>query len=462
MGAGKGKDLISIAEGGAEEVAITLADLAKGRVRSRSFPASPFWWRDAPPLKGPWAPPNTKADVVVIGAGFTGLAAALVLARAGRDVVVVDAGVPGFGASTRNGGQVGSGNQKFRVKTLIEMMGERKAVELLREGVEMLDGIENLIHQENIDCSFTRCGRFRGAMRPAHYEAMARDMEDLKRYTDVPSEMITRREQNREVGTDIFHGGALLPMDASLHPGKYHAGLLARVRESGGVVHGNSAVRHIVSDRQSHTVRFDGFDIRARDVLVATNGYTKDVGAFFRKRIFPIGSAQIVTAPIAPQVFDELMPKRRVCGNSNRVFFYFRCAPGENRLIWGGRANHLARDSSAGAYAHLARDLLRTFPALGDIPVSHAWSGLIGYTFDEFPHLGKSPDGVFYAMGYCGTGVSRSTHFGRKIALQMLGRPEGRSAFSELAFPGHPFQALAKPAVPMVEAWYRLRDAGGF
>ena len=122
--------------------------------------------------------------------------AALVLARAGRHVVVVDAGAPGFGASTRNGGQVGSGNQKFAVKTLIAMHGERKAVELLHEGVEMLDGIENLIREEKIDCSFTRCGRFRGAMRPLHYEAMARDMDDLKRYAGVQSAMISRREQN--------------------------------------------------------------------------------------------------------------------------------------------------------------------------------------------------------------------------------------------------------------------------
>jgi glycine/D-amino acid oxidase-like deaminating enzyme len=445
-----------------EEAGITLAGLAHGRARSQSLPTIPFWWRDAPPSTGPWAPPSPLADVVVIGAGFTGLAAALVLARAGRQVVVVDAGVPGFGASTRNGGQVGSGNQKFHVKTLIAMHGERKAVDLLNEGVEMLDGIENLIREENIDCSFTRCGRFRGAMRPSHYEAMARDMDDLKRFTGVQSVMISRHEQAGEIGSDLFHGGALLPADASLHPGKYHAGLLARVLEAGCTVHGNAAVRSIVSDRRHHIVHFDGFQIRARDVVVATNGYTKNVGTFFRKRIVPVVSAQIATGPISPQIFEELMPKRRVCGNTNRVFFYFRAAPDENRLIWGGRATHFARDTAVAAYAPLARDLLRTFPALGDVSVSHTWSGLIGYTFDEFPHLGRSPHGVYYAMGYCGTGVSRSTHFGRKIAQQLLGKPEGRSAFSDLAFPSHPFQALAKPAVPVVEAWYRLRDAGGF
>jgi glycine/D-amino acid oxidase-like deaminating enzyme len=422
----------------------------------------PFWWHDAPPAGGPWETPPAAADVVVIGAGFTGLSAALVLARAGRDVVVLDAGVPGFGASTRNGGQVGSGNQKFRVRALIAMMGERKAIALLCEGLEMLDGIEALISAEKIDCDFVRCGRFRGAMRPEHYEAMARDMDDLRRYAGVDSFMVARSEQHREIGSDLFHGGSVLPKDASLHPGKYHVGLMQRVTEAGARVYGNAAVRAIEPGVYYHTVRFGNLGIRAREVLVATNGYTKDVGRFFRKRIVPMVSAQIATGPIPSQVFDSLMPARRVYGNSNRVFFYFRAAPGENRLIWGGRSAHFAGEHSAEAYAHLARDVLRMFPALRDVEVTCCWNGTIGYTFDEFPHLGRSPDWVHYAIGYCGTGVSRATHFGRKIALQMLGRQEGRSAFDDLAFPSHPLHAFAQAAVPVYETWYRLRDAGGF
>lgn len=444
-----------------EPIGIRLSDLSEGRTKYWTTQAIPYWWRAAVPRTGPWPAPPKKADVVVIGAGFSGLSAALVLARAGRQVVVVDAFVPGYGASTRNGGQIGSGNQKFRVKTLVEMKGERKAVELLHEGVEMLDGIEALIKEEKIDCSFVRCGRFRGAMRVEHYDTMARDMQDLKRYANVDSYMVNRAEQHKEIGTELFHGGSVLPMDASLHPGKYHSGLLARVIDAGGTVHGHLPVRAISSERNGHTIHFERFSIQARDVLVATNGYTKNVGAFFRKRIVPIRSAQITTEEIAPDIFTRLMPTRRAYGNTNRVFFYFRPAPDENRLIWGGRSNHFARDSVLAAYTHLAHDLLRTFPILGEVKVSYAWSGLIGYTYDEFPHLGRSPDGLYYAMGYCGTGVSRSTHFGRKIALQMLGKPEGRSAFDELSFPSHTFHAFAKPAVPFVEGWYRLRDATG-
>ncbi|WP_347341654.1 NAD(P)/FAD-dependent oxidoreductase [Bradyrhizobium uaiense] len=444
-----------------EPIGIHLWALAAGWAKYWSTPAAPFWWRAAPPMVGPWLAPAKRADVVVIGAGFTGLSAALVLARAGRHVVLVDAGAPGFGASTRNGGQVGSGNQKFPVKSLIQMKGERKAVELLREGVEMLDGLDALIRRERIECSFARCGRFRGAMRPKHYERMAREMEDLRRYVGVESCMITRSEQRSEIGSNLFHGGSLLPNDASLHPGKYHAGLLERVIQAGVAVHGDAPVHGITSERTEHTLHFDGFTIQARDVLVATNGYTKNVGAYFKKRIVPIRSAQITTETIPAQLFDQLMPRRRVYGNSNRVFFYFRPAPDDNRLIWGGRANHFTGDTALAAYSHLARDVLRTFPELRDVRVSYAWSGLIGYTFDEFPHLGRTPDGIHYAMGYCGTGVSRSTHFGRKIALRMLGDKEGRSAFDELTFPSHMLHAVARPAIPAIEAWYRTRDLTG-
>jgi len=440
----------------------TLADLAQGKTPDGALRMLPFWWRAAPPLAGPWPALPARIDVLIVGAGFTGLSAALTLTRAGRAVLVVDAGVPGFGASTRNGGQVGSGNQKFRVKTLIAMRGERHAVALLREGVAMLDHIERLIAEENIACDFVRCGRFRGAMRPAHYEAMARDLEDLQRYTKVEFAMVPRGAQHREIGSELFCGGSLLPMDASLHPGRYHAGLLQRVLSAGAIVRGNAAVRDIAPVAGGFTVRFEDGAITARNVLVATNGYTQSVGSFFTQRMVAVGSAQIATGPIPPALFAQLMPTRRVYGNTNRVFSYFRPAPGEPCIIWGGRASHVHGPSTPAAYAHLARDLLRTFPALGDVPVTDGWTGQIGYTFDEFPHLGRAPNGVHYALGYCGTGVSRSTYFGWKIALKMLGHPGAETAFDDMPLPTHPLQMFSQLAVPAIEAWSRLRDRGNF
>ena len=434
---------------------ISLSDLAQGR--AVPFIHKPYWWEAMQPSPHEEAVSGC-ADVAVVGSGFTGLSAALTLARAGRSVTILEAGTAGYGASTRNGGQVGSGNQKFRVRTLIDMMGVKKAQALLMEGVAMLDHMETLITDEKIACFFKRCGRFRGAVRPEHYDAMARDMQDLEHYAGVRSFMVPRSEQHSEIATDFFHGGSVLPQDASLHPGLYHAGLLNKAQEAGARLFCQAPVTAVQRESDGFTLHTPRGNLKARQVIIATNGYRQSFSSFCRKRVVPVTSALIATAPMPAERLDALMPGGRMYGNSARVFSYFRAAPDEPRLIWGGRVGRLAPATSARAYAHLARDLLEVFPQAGDLAVSHAWSGQIGYTFDEFPHLGLAPDGLHYAMGYCGTGVSRSTWFGRKIALQVMDRPEGFSEFTGLRFPSHLFQTFAPAAVPFFEQWYRLRD----
>lgn len=436
---------------------LTLADLAAGRFAPEAAPSHrPYWWDAAPREDSAPSSLPAKTDAVIIGSGFTGLSAALTLLDKGRSVVVLDKGVPGFGASTRNGGQVGSGNQKFRVRQLVAIHGEEKAAALLREGTRMLDYIETLIAEENIACHFQRCGRFRGAMRPAHYEAMARDLEDLLRVAGVESFMVPRSEQHAEIRTDRFHGGSVLPRDASLHPGLYHAGLLARVLARGGRVVGLSGAKAIDRDGTDYRVTTETGPIGCTDVLVATNGYTDRLLGSLRRRIVGIRSGLIATEPLPPGLIDQLMPARRVYGNTNRVFYYFRAAPDQDRLVWGGRAG---RFGGLKAYAHLANDLLAVFPDLGHVGVSHVWDGSIGYTYDALPHLGRDREGIYFAAGYCGTGVSRATYFGHKIGLQMTGDPDGRTAFDDLAFPAFPVRTIAQVAVPLVERWYRFRDA---
>lgn len=252
----------------------------------------PYWWDAAPRRQD--SGDNTlpqHVDVVIVGSGFTGLSAALTLLRSGRSVVVLERGAPGFGASTRNGGQVGSGNQKFRVKHLISLRGRTKAEALLREGVGMLDYIEDLIGREEIDCHFTRCGRFRAAIRPEHYESMARDMEDLRDIAGVENFMVPRAEQHTEIGSNVFFGGSVLPQDASLQPALYHSGLMQRIEDAGGIIVGDTPAQGIAPNGAGFSVKTSSGTIACWDVIIATNGYTDGLVPQLKRRIVPVGSA---------------------------------------------------------------------------------------------------------------------------------------------------------------------------
>jgi glycine/D-amino acid oxidase-like deaminating enzyme len=436
-------------------------EVAGGRVKgSQSLTFKPYWWEAAPGRdSGAEMRVPPKCDVAIVGSGFTGLSAALTLARNGRQTVVFERGRSGFGASTRNGGQVGSGNQKFRVRTLIALRGRKKAEQMLREGTRMLDHIATLIETEKIECHFRRCGRFRCAIRPEHYEAMAADMRDLKEIAGVESFMVPKSDQATEIGSDVFFGGSVLPNDASLHPGLYHAGLMQLVERSGGSVLDHTSVENVEAVSGGFRVLTSRGETLARNVIIATNGYTGGLVPELGRRIVPVGSGVIATGELPEGLINRLLPKNRVYGNTNRVFYYFRGAPDARRIIWGGRVGRLASNTSPAAFRHLARDVLHVFPQLKDVPITHAWDGMIGYTYDEVPHIGRTASGVHYALGYCGTGVSRATYFGNKIALQILGSPEGRTTFDDLAFPAFPAHPIARRAVPIVEAWYRVRDA---
>ena len=417
----------------------------------------PYWWDAAPPARAepPLLPRNV--DVAIVGSGFTGLACALALARAGRSVVVLESGVAGAGASTRNGGQVGSGNQKFKVSRLIRMFGAERAGALLRDGVAMLEFFADTVAREAIDCSFVRCGRFRGCAQPAHYETMARDMEELRRFAGVEFFMVPRAEQHAEIGSDLYHGGGVLPHDATVHPGLFHAGLLARVREAGARVQPFTAVTGVVRERERVLVKTTRGDIGSAEVVIASNGYTGAALPAFHRRIVAPASAIIATEPLSPALMDTLLPKRRAMGETRRVFNYFRASPNGERVLLGGRINHLRSADDARAYLHLQRELVTVFPQLAGVKITHCWAGYLGYTRDEFPHIGGE-DRVWHALGYCGTGVSRSTWFGHKLALKMLGSKDGRTAFDELAFRPFPLPFIARRMVPLVAAAYRLQD----
>ena len=419
---------------------------------------TPWWWEWAPREESSTPVLPADSELAIVGSGFTALNAALALARAGRQVVVLETGAPGFGASSRNGGQVGSGNQRFSVRRLVELFGETHAKALLDEGVAALKYVGDLIESEGIECHFQRVGRFRGANRRADYEPMARDHQDLNRLAGVEFHMVPRSEQFSELGTDFYHGGAVLPDDGCVHPGLYHQGLLDRVKSAGVGVVPYTKVLGLERERQRVVVKTERGELSAGDVIVATNGYTTEVTPEYHSRIQPVGSAIIATEPLAPELMERIMPKGRVIGETRRVFYYYRACPERRRVLFGGRVSSAANRPED--FRHLYRGMVDIFPELEGKKVTHCWTGYTGYTRDTLPHAGTQ-DGLHYAMGYCGSGVARASYLGRKLALKLLGDDEGKTAWDEHVFKPFLFPAATRALLPGAVAFMRLRDRLG-
>ena len=419
----------------------------------------PWWWETAPRPARADRPLSRSVDILIIGSGITGLHAALVLARRGREVAVVDTGALGHGASSRNGGQVGTGNQRFRVAELIRRYGQDRARALILEGTKALEFTARFIKDEAIACGFERVGRFRGAVHPKHYDEMARDMDAMHAISGTEFHMVSRSEQDREIGTDRYYGGAVLPQDACVHPALYHQGLVDAAEEAGARLISHIKVTRLAVESDLAVAFTQRGRVEARQVLVATNGYTGTVTPNLRRRVVPIGSAIIATESLPPEVMKKCFPTRRVIGDTSRVYFYYRPCPKHERVLFGGRVKGFAPTDDAGAFTHLYEGMAALFPDLRGAGVSHAWTGYVAYTRRTLPHSGRIGKGpIFHALGYCGSGVARASYLGHRVARRMLGDPDAATAWDELSlrpFPGHFLHPIA---VPGVTAWKRLRD----
>ncbi len=426
------------------------------QVFAEGWSSEPFWW-EAAPLEPDAAggPLPSPVDVLIVGAGYTGLSAALVLARAGRSVLVLDAGPPGGGASRRNGGMVGSGH-RLTWQELVQAYGQPAADALIREGLSALEFAAELIEREEIACRFARTGRFRAAWRPQHYDHIARDIEAQQRAFGLEADMVPRAEQEREVATERYHGGCIYHRHGALHPGLFHQGLLERARAAGAVVQGHAGVQGIERDGPGFHVRTAKGPVSARDVVVATNGYTDGATADLARRLAPIPSFIIATERLGQNRVGSLIPNGRMIVESRRAHCYYRPSPDGERILLGARAA-LHMIPAERAAARLRRYLLGLFPSLADAQLTHSWSGYVAFTRQWLPALGVR-DGLHYALGYCGSGVAMAPYLGYRIAHRLMGTADGRCAFDALPFRPWPLAFGMRFALPALSVWHRLRD----
>ncbi len=426
-----------------------------GRLFGAGFSTEPYWHEGLPAAPALPRKLAERADVVVVGSGYTGLNAALVTARGGRTTVVLEAGEPGWGCSTRNGGQISS-SVKPSLTQLTRRVGRDRAEAIRAEGRAALDWVESFVAEEGIACDFGRTGRFHAAHTPEAYEGLARRAERRRREEGDDAFAVPRAEQGAEIGSDFYWGGVVFPWVARLHPGRYHRGLLMAALASGVQVVPRCAALAIEKRGAEFEIATELGTIRARDVVVATNGYTRAVTPWLRRRVIPIGSYVIATEPMAPERVRALFPTGRVTCDTRRVVYYYGPSPDGRRVVFGGRVSAAETDPRKSA-PRLHAEMTRIFPELRETKISHSWCGFVAYTFDELAHTGVH-EGIHYALGYCGSGVSMSSYLGLRTGQKVLGRAEGRTAFDDLPFPTRPLYAGRPWFLPAAVAWYAWRD----
>lgn len=416
---------------------------------------SSYWLDNLPVAPATTEHPLAEVDVAIVGSGYTGLHAAIETARGGRSTMVLDAQDPGWGCSTRNGGQI-STSVKPSLEKLKRQYGSARASAIRMEGETALEWIGNFVSDEGLYCDFQRNGRFHAAHTPAHYEELARDVELLNRTEDIEAFMVTRAEQRNELGSDAYYGGAVFPRHSSINPAKYHRGLLTKALTVGAHVVGQCAVTGIERNGGGFILSTEKGPVRAGDVVVATNGYTSSLTPWLQRRIIPIGSYIIATEPLPRYLVAELFPTNRIASDTCKVIYYYRTSPDGERILFGGRVSARETDTTISG-PKLFADMCRIFPQLSTYRVSHSWMGTVAYTFDELAHTGVH-EGVYYAMGYCGSGVSMASYLGMRLGQKVLGLDDGKTAFDGLVNPTRPFYSGNPWFLPATVALYRKLD----
>ena len=431
-----------------------------------AFKAQPWWWEAWTPNNTLSVDPPAKTDVVIVGAGYGGLSTALELRRNGIDCVVLERGVFGIGASTRNGGMLSGGTNIAKglggknPKVEAEFAANKAA--FLGSGADSLQTLIDIIGREKIDCGLITTGRFTGAWTPKHYDDQARKVEMFNKYANVGAEMIPRERVREMMASDYYYGGMYVKSGGNLHPARYYKGLLEAAHKQGAILCGNVEAERIEKIGSEKTgggwrVLTAKGPIACREVVIATNGYTGDLTPKLKMRVVPVASHIIATEEL-PMPATELIPLQRSIGDTKRVLTYYRPSPDGKHMIFGGRARFTAAPPEVSAPI-LYQYMIDRFPQLKGVRITHAWTGNVAFALDSMSHMGQD-DGMHYLLACNGNGVAMMTYLGTQTAKKIAGGSNAPvNAFDGREFPEHPlYNGDPSLYLPLIGAWYRTRD----
>jgi glycine/D-amino acid oxidase-like deaminating enzyme len=406
-----------------------------------------------------------KVDVAVLGAGFTGLSAARALAKSGARVAVLEAQTLGWGASSRNGGMVLTG-LKLGATDLISRYGKEATQRMFAASLESISIVEEIVEEEKIDCDFSRCGHLEVANKPAHFESFQSSAEMMARELGHHVRIVPRYELGTEIGSNHYCGGLVDAISAGVNPAKYVAGLGEAAIRAGAEIHEQARVNTIEPNanggKSGWRVSTSRGELWARDVLVATSGYTSSTTPSLRRRIIPIGSYIIVTEVLPEPLAAEISPRNRMIYNSLYFTHYYRLTP-DRRMLFGGRAAFFPENENTIRESQeiLRRDMVQIFPQLRETKIEYVWGGTLDFAFDMMPHAGKM-DGLYYSVGYAGHGVAMATLLGQKMGEHIASGANSKleNPFAEIPFKGAPLGLYRRKPwfLPFAGLWFRLLD----
>jgi gamma-glutamylputrescine oxidase len=415
------------------------------------------WYRATAGTPPQTTPPDAlpgHADVCVIGAGLTGLSAALELVTAGYSVAVFDTGPIGWGASGRNGGQVCTGYSPG-MDSFENQLGPADAklcFDVAEEGKQL---IRERVETHSIDCHLT-WGYVHAAARPSHMDGLKQHKEQLEHYGATGLAMLSRDEARARIASDAYHGGLYEADAGHIHVLEYTLGLARAVLAKGGQIFENARVSKVADGQPATLTLANGATISCNTVIVACNAYLGELVPGLNHRVMPVASYVIATQALGEDRARSLLPDNDAVSDSNYVVDYFRTTE-DHRMLFGGRCSYSGihpRDLAA----NMMPRLLRIFPQLEGVKADYAWGGHIGITYNRLPDVGRQGRSIWYAHGFSGQGVVISGILGKVLAQAVDGDQSRFDVFAKIRHMPFPGGLLRRPALTLGMLYYRLRD----
>ena len=426
--------------------------------RTADFAFKPYWWISGQPSVTPDSGRNLpdRVDVLVVGGGVTGVEAGWTLAQAGRDVVILDAAEPGRGASTRNAGQIGR-NFKHSFAELMQKKGLEAAKTYFKELRAAYDSVAQIGASAGTDIGWRKCGRVVAAMTPALFERLKREYALRAAHIGEEVEVVGPADISAELGSELYVGAVRILENGAIQPALYFELLRGRAEQAGARIFAHTGVSHISRERDGFIAYTDRGRLAARDVVIATNGYTTSALPWFKRRLAPIDAFMIATEPLSSDLVKRVLPWLRTYHDNRRTSHYMTFSPDGSRLLFGGRTG--SRPTRLNEIASELQDDLRFFfPPLRETRISHAWTGRCAGTRDLFPHVGMH-SGMHYAIGYCFSGMAMGPYLARKAAARLLGDKEAaQTVFAADEFPELPLVARGPWLGPILTGYWAWAD----